>query len=109
MLSIIKKNQPDFHLTGLSLNNFSFTQGVVGKFNAKISNSSVGKKILTQYQDSVSAMEILIKLETDSLKMKISSPANVQYWINDDQINKTQSFLKKLFFKKIYTSITQLN
>jgi hypothetical protein len=108
MISTIKKRQPEFSITGISLSNFSFVQGVIGKFNAKISNNSVGKKLLSQYPESVSSLEVVLKMEKEPLRLKITPPANMQYWVPDELVMETQLFLKRMFFKKIHTSITQL-
>jgi hypothetical protein len=107
-ISIIKKRQPEFSLTGISLSNFSFVQGVTGRMNAKISNNSVGKKLLSQYSEAVKTLEVMLKMEKEPLRMKISAPANFQFWIPEEMTSEAQSFIKRLFFKKVYTSISQL-
>jgi hypothetical protein len=107
-ISMIKKRQPDFSLTGISLSNFSFAQGITGRFNAKISNNSMGKKLLNQYTEAVKSLEVVLKIDKEPLRMKISAPVNFQYWIPEEMSNDAQNFIKRLFFKKIHTPISQL-
>jgi hypothetical protein len=108
LIATVKKKAPDFSITGLTMNNFSFAQGVVGKFNAKISNNSTGKKLLNEHTDAVSAAEVLLKMDKEPIRLKISAPANFQYWVPSELIAESQNFLKRMFFKKVHTSISQI-
>jgi hypothetical protein len=108
LVNTIKKRQPEFSITGVSLNNFTFVQGIMGKFNARISSNSAGNKLISQFPESVISLEVMLKMEKEPLRLKITLPASMQFWAPNELISEAQMFLKRLFFKKIHTPISQL-
>ena len=106
MLSIIKKKQPEYRINALGFKDFNLVPGVAGRFNAKIVSNSVGKKMLSQYVDSISAVDLNLNMEKEILRLKLFSPTNIQFWVDSGLENEAMLYIKRLFFKKVYTTIS---
>ena len=108
MLSIIKKKQPEYRVNSLGFKDFNLVQGVTGRFNAKITSNSVGKKMLSQYTESISTVDLNLSMEKEVLRLKLSSPTNIQFWVDGGLENEAMLYIKRLFFRKIHTTISTI-
>ena len=106
MLSIIKKRQPEYRINTLGFRDCNLIPGVAGRFNARITSNSVGKKMLSQHPDFISAVDLNLSMEKEQLRLKLSSPTNIQFWVDGGLENEAMLYIKRLFFKKVYTTIS---
>jgi hypothetical protein len=108
LISTVKKRQPEYFVNSIGFKDFQLVQGISGRFNAKITNNNVGKKMISQYAESISSVDLNLKMDNDQLRIKLTPPLNVQYWTDEGSENEAQLFIKRLFFKKIHTAISTL-
>jgi len=108
IITTVKKRQPEFFVNSIGFKDFQLVQGISGRFNAKITNNSVGKKMISQYADSISSVDINMKMDAEQLRIKLTPPLNVQFWTDAGQENEAQMFIKRLFFKKVHTAISTI-
>jgi hypothetical protein len=106
MLYLIKKKQPEYIINTLGFKDFNLVQGITGRFNARITSNSVGKKMLSNYADSISTVDLNLNMEKEPLRLKLSSPTNIQFWVDGGLENEAILHIKRLFFKKIHTTMS---
>jgi len=108
LVSILKKKQPEFYVNSIGFKDFILVEGISGRFNAKIKNNSVGKKLLNQFTESIASVDVNINMEKDQLRFKVTPPLNIQFWVDGGLENDAQMYLKRLFFKKVHTAISSI-
>lgn len=108
LISIIKKKHPEYYVNSIGFKDFLLVEGLSGRFNAKIKNNTVAKKLINQFADSIASLDFNINMDKEQLRLKINPPLSAQFWVEGGLENEAQMYLKRLFFKKVHTAISSI-
>ncbi len=83
----------------LTVNNFQYKEGIVGRFEMKVSKTEAATEILEKYPNEVSKAKFLLNLpEVGSVKVSFSCDGHIEVFCDEDDLFKVLSIIKTALF-----------
>lgn len=94
---LFTKQKVSFAVEEICVENFNYLNGIVGRFNAKVFDNSIGKKTIKEYKDSCS--KILFRLsntENETFKCQVYSSGSFCLISEEDDVIFNFDYIKKI-------------
>lgn len=88
----------EFKVQQLTIKNFNFQDGMIGRFSGEISNQMTATELLKEYQANVVKTTYQIMIDQESILVQILPNGCLKLLCEEDDFEYTLNYLKQLIF-----------
>lgn len=94
----LKASEIDFKIRQLTIKNFNYKNGMIGRFSGEVSDQGMATDLLTEYASSIIKTTFQIAIDNEIVLIQLLPNGAIKVLCEEDEFEYYLNFLKQLIF-----------